>query len=74
MCVICLQPIDYDLVYPNPGSCSVQHLKSRKRFPELTWARSNWAPAHLRCNQAEPPDSVSSTSDFLTSWGGGDHA
>lgn len=61
-CVICTQPIDYDLVYPDPAACSVQHLRSRRDFPELTWVRSNWAPAHHMCNQAAgagdnaPPD------------------
>lgn len=50
-CCICDQPINYSLVYPHPQSCSVQHLKSRKHFPELTWDRSNWAPAHLDCNK-----------------------
>lgn len=60
-CWICHLPIDYSLVYPHPQSCSVQHKRSRKRFPELTWVPSNWAPAHLDCNRAAntdrlPPD------------------
>jgi hypothetical protein len=42
----------YDLVYPHPDSCSVQHVKSRHLFPHLTWDRSNWEPAHLTCNKA----------------------
>ena len=50
-CVICDGRIDYRLVYPHPMSCSVQHLKARALFPRLTWVASNWAPAHLRCNQ-----------------------
>ncbi|RZU61755.1 HNH endonuclease [Zhihengliuella halotolerans] len=54
-CVICRQPIDYSLRYPHPQSCSVQHLKSRRDFPQLTWEPSNWAPAHLDCNKAEGP-------------------
>lgn len=51
-CVICLTPIDYGLEYPDPQSCSVQHLKSRHHHPELTWDPLNWAPAHLCCNQS----------------------
>ena len=52
VCVICEQPIDYDLAYPNLAACSVQHLRSRRDFPELTWVRTNWAPAHHGCNSA----------------------
>ncbi|WP_143588473.1 hypothetical protein [Tersicoccus sp. Bi-70] len=51
-CCICDQPIDYSLEYPDPWSCSVQHLKSRFLFPALTWDRSNWAPAHISCNKS----------------------
>ena len=51
-CCICKQSIDYSLAYPHPQSCSVQHLKSRKTYPHLTWDPSNWAPAHLDCNKA----------------------
>jgi 5-methylcytosine-specific restriction endonuclease McrA len=51
-CCICDQGIDYSLAYPHPQSCSVQHMRSRKQFPELTWDPSNWAPAHLDCNKA----------------------
>lgn len=51
-CVLCGLPINYDLTYPDGASCSVQHLRSRAQFPELTWVPSNWAPAHLDCNRA----------------------
>jgi len=51
-CVICEQPIDYDLVYPDPAACSVQHIRSRRDFPHLTWVRSNWGPAHALCNSS----------------------
>lgn len=50
-CCICRQPIDYSL-RGDPEACSVQHIKSRNLYPELTWVRSNWGPAHLRCNTA----------------------
>ena len=49
-CVICKQPIDYQLKYPSPESCSIEHVKPRAEFPELIWDPANWAPAHLRCN------------------------
>ena len=51
-CCICSQTIDYSLEYPHPQSCSVQHVKSRKLYPHLTWEKSNWAPSHLDCNKA----------------------
>jgi 5-methylcytosine-specific restriction endonuclease McrA len=51
-CCICKQGIDYSLEYPHPQSCSVQHVKSRKVYPHLTWEPSNWEPAHLDCNKA----------------------
>lgn len=51
-CVICGQPIDYDLVYPHPYSCSVQHLRAQSKYPALRWDPANWAPAHLECNQS----------------------
>lgn len=51
-CVICTLPINYSLEYPHPQSCSVQHIKPRKAFPQLTWEPTNWAPAHLDCNKS----------------------
>ncbi len=51
-CFICKLPIDYDLEWPDLMSCSVQHIRSRKAYPELTWVPSNWAGAHLTCNSA----------------------
>lgn len=52
-CCICDMVIDYSLEYPDPQSCSVQHVKSRRDYPLLTWDPSNWKPAHLSCNKAE---------------------
>lgn len=51
-CCLCDQAIDYDLPSRHPHGCTVQHKKSRRDFPELTWVRSNWAPAHAECNQS----------------------
>ncbi|MDJ1113223.1 hypothetical protein [Microbacterium dauci] len=51
-CCICHQPIDYSLASTDPRGCTVQHLKSRKLFPQLTWSPSNWGPAHKGCNES----------------------
>lgn len=59
-CCICGQPIDYSLT-GTEWSCSVQHLAARSTHPELTWDRTNWEPAHLKCNKqagASPTISV----------------
>ena len=58
-CVICGQPIDYHLTYPDPASCSVQHIKSRKHYPHLIWVPSNWGPAHLSCNKSAQTQTTS---------------
>ena len=50
-CCICGRVIDYDLPGTDPMGCTVQHAKSRKRHPELTWVASNWRPAHSSCNK-----------------------
>lgn len=52
-CCICGQRIDYSIESTKPDGCSVQHIKSRKHFPHLTWTPSNWAPCHKRCNESE---------------------
>lgn len=53
-CVICHQRINY-ATKGRRDSLSVQHLRSRRDFPHLTWEPSNWAPAHLYCNIAAGP-------------------
>lgn len=50
-CVICEQRIDYSF-RETDDSLSVQHVKSRRDYPELTWEPANWRPAHLQCNKA----------------------
>ncbi|WP_143738837.1 HNH endonuclease [Microbacterium sp. Yaish 1] len=52
-CCICGQRINYDLPSTDANGCTVQHKKSRKLFPALTWDPSNWAPAHKSCNESE---------------------
>lgn len=51
-CCICHHAIDYSLPSTDPQGCTVQHIKSRKLFPELTWVQSNWGPAHKQCNES----------------------
>jgi 5-methylcytosine-specific restriction endonuclease McrA len=51
-CFLCGQDIDYSLPSTDPDGCTVQHIRSRRDFPHLTWVSSNWAPAHLACNQS----------------------
>ena len=53
-CCLCEAPIDYRLEYPDPWSCSVEHVKARAAYPELTWDPANHSPAHLQCNQRAP--------------------
>ena len=52
-CCICHQAIDYSIESTQPDGCTVQHVKSRKYFPHLTWTPSNHEPAHRRCNTSE---------------------
>lgn len=52
-CCICRQSINYSLPSTDPSGCTVQHIKSRKMFPALTWDPSNWAPAHKSCNESD---------------------
>jgi 5-methylcytosine-specific restriction endonuclease McrA len=54
-CCICHMPINYS-VRGTDDSLSVQHLKSRKNFPHLTWDQANWRPAHLLCNKSAGAD------------------
>ena len=49
-CCICNGHINYGLPSTHRLGCTVQHVKSRHLYPELTWDPSNWAPAHLTCN------------------------
>lgn len=47
------QPIDYSLVWPDPGSFSVDHLLSKRDHPELADDPANMVASHLRCNQSK---------------------
>lgn len=51
-CWECGQPIDYSLPSTHPDGCTVQHVKSRKLFPELTWDPANHRPCHKACNES----------------------
>lgn len=52
-CCRCERPIDYDLVYPDPASFSVDHYpRPLATHPHLAEDPSNLAPSHLLCNQS----------------------
>lgn len=65
-CHICGQKIDYSLPARHPLGCTVQHKKSRKHFPNLTWDPGNWAPAHKECNLSAGTEDRAAT-DAVTS-------
>ena len=50
-CNICGGAIDYDLPMTDPWHFQLDHIKSRKKFPELEFVPTNWAPSHARCNK-----------------------
>ena len=52
-CIVCDQPIDYELRHPHKQACTVQHVKPRSSHPHLTWEPSNWAPCHADCNSSQ---------------------
>ncbi|AYN58828.1 HNH endonuclease [Arthrobacter phage Polka] len=58
-CWLCGEPIDYEAGKDDGRSFSADHKKSWKKYPELREDPSNYAPAHLGCNQSrgnrEPP-------------------
>lgn len=67
-CVICGQPIDYGREYPDPTSCTVQHILSQRDFPALRWKESNWGPAHLECNVSAGADTPSGLGVLSEDW------
>lgn len=67
-CVICLQPIDYQLPSTDPGGVSVEHIKARSTHPHLIWDPTNWAPAHLRCNQAKGVEPARPSAEPSEAW------
>jgi hypothetical protein len=50
-CCICHQPINYS-ARGTDDALTVQHVKSRRDYPQLTWDQRNWKPAHASCNYA----------------------
>lgn len=52
-CWICGIAIDYSLPAVHPFSFELDHIKPIDRFPDLAFVRSNWAPAHRKCNRAK---------------------
>lgn len=50
-CHICGMPIDYSLTKDDPEHFQLDHIKSKKLFPELERDPLNWAPSHASCNK-----------------------
>lgn len=50
-CARCGDAIDYDLPKTDPMHFQLDHIKSRKVFPELENDPLNWQPMHARCNK-----------------------
>lgn len=55
-CWLCGGAIDYRLKWPHPESWSLEHIKTVKEAPELILDMTNWASAHLDCNQRRGTD------------------
>lgn len=68
-CIICEQPIDYRLPSTDPDGCSVEHIKPRSTHPHLIWEPTNWAPAHLRCNQEQSNRQTYALGTTSKQWG-----
>jgi 5-methylcytosine-specific restriction endonuclease McrA len=52
-CWLCGMPIDYSLKYPDPGSFTVDHVRSWVNHPELREDPGNLVSAHASCNWAK---------------------
>jgi 5-methylcytosine-specific restriction endonuclease McrA len=57
-CHVCLEEIDYDAPKTDPMHFQLDHIKSRKVYPELADDPMNWAPSHARCNKKKHTSDV----------------
>lgn len=66
-CWICGQEIYYDGDPNLPDSFDLDHVKSRKKHPELALDPRNCKPSHVRCNRSRkhnaPRPSIGVTSE-----------
>lgn len=67
-CHLCGKPIDYNLDWPHPWACTVEHPLSRHTHPHLTWDPANWQPAHHRCNSIEGASNTTPTLGPTSNW------
>lgn len=51
-CILCGKPIDVTLKYPDPMSCTLQHIKQLANGGSLL-DPSNHAPSHSVCNSRD---------------------
>ena len=52
-CSICGQAIDYSLKFPHKWAWELHHIKPSSQHPHLHYERTNWRPAHSRCNKSQ---------------------
>lgn len=50
-CWLCGQPIDYDLVSPDPAAFEPDHIYPVSLYPERAEDPANLAASHVRCNR-----------------------
>lgn len=66
-CWICGQEVDYDGDPHLPDSFDLDHVKSRKKHPELALDPRNCKPSHVRCNRSrknkDPRPPIGETSE-----------
>lgn len=67
-CVICQQPIDYTLEWPDSGSFSVEHIRSWHGNPHLREDPANLTAAHLGCNSSKQDRTLPSIGDSSETW------
>lgn len=67
-CCICGQPIDYTLMHPDPGSFSVEHIKSWHDYPHLREDPANLDSAHLGCNGSKGKGEAPGLGEVSEDW------
>jgi 5-methylcytosine-specific restriction endonuclease McrA len=67
-CYICRQPIDYGLEWPDPGSFSVEHIRSWHDYPHLREDPANLIAAHLGCNSSKQDRVMPTLGETSEAW------
>lgn len=69
VCHICGMDIDMSLSGRNPWGWSLDHVRSRRDFPELAYDPGNVRPAHMRCNSRKQAGDVPRRPKSSRRWG-----